>query len=94
MILKKASLLATVAYDEDGELLRLEFRTRAVYFYFAVSSQVHQALLGATSKGIYFNQVIRGRYRFVRIDQERSGSGATDAISVGSERGVDAWPGR
>ena len=64
----ESSSLATVGYDHEGELLRLEFRcSRAVYQYFAVPTGVHEALLAATSKGSYFNQAIRGRYHFVRV---------------------------
>ena len=64
-----STTLATVAYDESRKLLQLEFCSQAVYLYFGVPSAVHQALLGAPSKGRYFNQTIRGQfpYRLVRI---------------------------
>jgi KTSC domain-containing protein len=64
----ESTTLATVAYDEARELLQLEFCSRAVYLYFGVPASVHQALLGAPSKGGYFNQTIRGQfpYRLVR----------------------------
>jgi hypothetical protein len=42
-----STTLATVAYDETQELLRLEFCSRAVYLYFGVPATVHQALRGA-----------------------------------------------
>jgi KTSC domain len=58
----ESTTLATVAYDEARELLQLEFCSRAVYLYFGVPATVHQALLGAPSKGRYFNQAIRGRF--------------------------------
>jgi KTSC domain len=60
----ESSTLATVAYDEARELLRLEFCNRAVYQYFGVPAAVHQALLGAPSKGKYFNHTIRGRFPY------------------------------
>jgi hypothetical protein len=63
----ESATLATVAFDEAQELLRLEFCSRAVYLYFGVPAAVHQALLGAPSKGRYFNQAIRGRFPFCRI---------------------------
>jgi len=65
----ESTTLVTVAYDESQKLLQLEFCSQAVYLYFDVPSTVHQALLGAPSKGRYFNQTIRGRfpYRLVRI---------------------------
>ena len=63
----ESSTLATVVYDEARELLRLEFCSGAVYVYFGVSAAVHQALLGAPSKGRYFNQTIRGRFLYCLI---------------------------
>jgi len=64
----ESTTLATVAYDESQERLQLEFCSRAIYLYFGVPSAVYEALLGAPSKGKYFNQTIRGRfpYRLVR----------------------------
>ena len=64
----ESATLATVGYDESQEQLQLEFCSRAVYLYFGVPSAVHQALLGAPSKGKYFNRTIRGRfpYRLLR----------------------------
>ena len=60
----ESSTLATVAYDEARELLQLVFCSRAVYQYFGVPEAVHQALLGAPSKGKYFNDAIRGRFPY------------------------------
>jgi hypothetical protein len=72
-----STTLATVAYDETQELLRLEFCSRAVYLYFGVPATVHQALRGAPSKGKYFNQAIRGRFPYRPIPD--SGSVPQDA---------------
>ena len=60
----ESTTLATVAYDEARELLRLEFCSRAVYQYFSVPAAVHQSLLAAPSKGRYFNEAIRGRFSY------------------------------
>jgi KTSC domain len=60
----ESSTLATVAYDEARQLLQLEFCSRAIYQYFGVPSTVHEALLVAPSKGRYFNEAIRGRFRY------------------------------
>ena len=84
----ESSTLASVGYDESGELLQLEFRSRALYHYFGVPAAVHEALLAATSKGRYFNQAIRSRYRFVQAVQT-----APAAIPTTSLRG-EAWPAR
>jgi KTSC domain-containing protein len=64
-----STTLATVAYDEARELLQLEFCNGVVYLYFGVPEAVHEALLGAPSKGRYFNQTIRGRFPFRLIGE-------------------------
>jgi hypothetical protein len=65
--------LAAVGYDETQELLQLEFGSRAVYLYFGVPAAVYEALLGASSKGRYFNGRIRGRYPYRQILGSNSG---------------------
>ena len=62
-----STTLVTVAYDETQKLLQLEFCSQAVYLYSDVPATVHQALLGAPSKGRYFNQTIRGRFPYRRV---------------------------
>lgn len=63
----ESTTLATVAYDEARELLRLEFRSQAIYQYLGVPAIVHQSLLSSLSKGSYFNQAIRGRFAYRRV---------------------------
>ena len=63
----ESTTLATLACDEARELLQLEFCSRAIYQYFGVPEAVHQALLGAPSKGSYFNQTIRGRFPYCLV---------------------------
>lgn len=65
----ESTTLATVAYDAAGQLLRLEFRSHAVYSYFGVPAAVHHALLEAESKGAYFNRHIPDRFPFQRADR-------------------------
>jgi hypothetical protein len=63
----ESATLATVGYDEAQELLQLEFGSRAIYLYFGVPAAIYEALLGAPSKGGYFNGTIRGRYPYRRV---------------------------
>ena len=69
----KSTSLATVAYDDARELLQLEFCSRAIYQYFGVPAAVHAALLGAPSKGSYFNRVIRGRFPYALASHAPAG---------------------
>jgi len=65
----ESTALATVAYDELQQLLQLEFCSRAIYLYWGVPAIVHQSLLSAPSKGRYFQQAIRGRFPYQRVDR-------------------------
>jgi hypothetical protein len=67
----ESAVLASVAYDEAGQRLRLEFRNRATYHYFGVPPGVHQALLEAPSKGGYFHRFLRGRFPYRLAAPER-----------------------
>ena len=62
-----SSSLATVAYDATRATLRIEFRDGTVYHYLRVPAEVHEALLHASSKGLYFNLAIRGRFEYVPV---------------------------
>ena len=67
----ESTALETVVYDDASQMLWLEFRSHAVYCYFAVPASVHHALLEADSKGAFFNQRIRGRFSYRKTaDQE------------------------
>lgn len=71
----ESTTLAKVFYDADRAVLQLEFRDRAVYQYFGVPSEVHEALLCAPSKGSYFNRAIRDQFAYARLrDDQASGS--------------------
>jgi hypothetical protein len=69
VIAVESTMLATIAYDGSRELLQLEFNSRILYHYFGVPAAVHEALLGAPSKGSYFNHAIRGKFRYRRIPE-------------------------
>ena len=60
----ESTTLSAVAYDKPQEVLRLQFCSGVSYEYVNVPVAVHTALLSASSKGRYFNQVIRGRYAY------------------------------
>jgi hypothetical protein len=52
----ESTTLATVAYDDVRELLRVEFRSRAIYQYLGVLAAVHPVRQRTPSKGRYFNR--------------------------------------
>jgi hypothetical protein len=75
-IMVESSTLRTLTYDDGRGILQLEFRTRAIYHYYGVPAAVYEALLGASSKGIYFNRVIRGRFPYTLCASAQAGSEA------------------
>ena len=69
----ESTTLRALAYDGGRGILRLEFCTRAIYHYYGVPAAVYEALLGAPSKGSYFNRAIRGRFRYVLSARAQTG---------------------
>lgn len=60
----ESTTLSSAAYDASRQLLWLEFLNRTVYCYFDVPPKVYQELIGAPSKGRYFNLNIRGHFAY------------------------------
>lgn len=57
--------LSAVGYDYDACILRIEFLKGGIYDYHGVPQEVYEGLMNASSKGQFFNQVIRkGGYSF------------------------------
>lgn len=62
-----STAVASVVYDADRQLLRIQFRDLTAYLYVGVPADVHEGLMCAPSKGTYFNRVIRGRYYSLEV---------------------------
>ena len=61
MIRVNSSVIHAVGYD--GSTLRVEFNSGRVYDHPKVPPRHFEGLLNAYSKGAYYNQHIRGRYK-------------------------------
>ena len=61
-----SSLLASIGYSANATL-DLEFRSGALYRYFAVPPAVFLGLMAAESKGAYFNRNVRNRFSYKRV---------------------------
>lgn len=64
----KSTSLNAATYQDQSALLDLEFRSGAIYRYVGVPAQTYQELLLAESQGRYFNQHIRNRFTYTKID--------------------------
>ena len=60
--------LNAATYLDQSAFLELEFRSGAIYRYLGVSEQLYQELLSAESKGRYYNQHLRNRFTYAKID--------------------------
>ncbi len=72
-VLVESTTLTSAGHDVRAAILELQFRNGAVYQYFDVPAGVYRDLLGAPSKGRYFNRNIRGRYPYQLIHDATCG---------------------
>ena len=63
----ESKLLAASAYDGEKRILYLRFRSGEVYRYFEFPGQKYRELLDAESRGRYFLNNIRNRFRYERL---------------------------
>ncbi|MDV2481091.1 KTSC domain-containing protein [Methanoculleus sp. Wushi-C6] len=59
--------IRSVGYDEEDEILEVEFHSGGVYHYVGVPASVYEGLLTARSKGRYFGDFIRLRYPYEKV---------------------------
>ena len=59
--------LSTVGYDEEAQVLAIEFTRGPVHVYSAVPKDVYEELLKASSPDAYFDDKIRNSYKNRRV---------------------------
>jgi hypothetical protein len=59
--------LVSVGYNEEKQLLEVEFVNGGVYQYGNVPPEVYEALMAAESHGTYFAKNIRNEYLSKRV---------------------------
>jgi len=62
-----SSNIGSVGYDEDEEMLEVEFLNGTIYEYEGVPREVYEELMRASSHGSYFYWSIRMEYPYRRI---------------------------
>ena len=60
----ESEALSSVGYDAAERVLEIEFNSGRVYQYFDVPPHEVERLLRARSRGHYFSERVRDRYRF------------------------------
>ena len=66
MTLVDSEAIAEIRYDAAHSMMAVRFVDGEWYSYFDVPAQIHQAFVEAESHGRFFQQRIRGRYRYRR----------------------------
>ena len=80
----ESTTLSTIAYDDARNLLQLVFCSGAIYQYFNIPAAVHAELLCASSKGTYFNRIIRGCLAYAREARTQTGARCLTLCSTSS----------
>jgi hypothetical protein len=80
----QSTSLKAATFQEQSALLELQFRNGTIYRYSDVPARVYEELLRAESKGQYFNQHIRNRYHYAKIDRAR-GATCDSVLPKGTE---------
>jgi len=60
----KSTNIASIGYDSWTNTLEVEFKASGVYEYLSVPKQVYLAFMAAKSKGLFFHENIRDKYRY------------------------------
>jgi hypothetical protein len=68
MPIVNSDALLAIEYDDAQKVLRATFRgSGKTYDYLDVPPEAYAALMAAESRGAWFNEHIRDRYRFRRV---------------------------
>lgn len=63
----QSSNLRSIGYDQNANILEIEFHGGSIYQYFNVPENIYLALMKAVSKGTYFYDNIKQCYKYKRI---------------------------
>ncbi len=75
-LVQDSTSIASIGYDRSSRELEVEFHDSGdVYRYFEVPDEEYAAILSASSKGTYFNQVFKPReYRYQLVSHGKKQS--------------------
>jgi hypothetical protein len=65
-VILDSAILAAVAYDDSSKQLELDFSDGTRYVYSGVAATIYRDLLGAVSKGTFFNRYIRNHFPYAK----------------------------
>ena len=62
----ESSNIARFGYDNDSQVLSVEFNRGGLYNYFDVPEDVFESMKAAPSKGQFLAQTVKGTFRYAR----------------------------
>jgi hypothetical protein len=62
-----STVIRSIAYNAASAVLTIVFVTGSVYDYFDVPLEVYEQFKRFREKGVYYNEQIKGKYRFARV---------------------------
>lgn len=68
---KQSSMIDRASFDDEARTLSISFRATGRYVYYDVPDSLFEALCGAASAGIFFNEKIKGHFRCSRDPDRR-----------------------
>lgn len=69
----ESSNIDSVGYDRDFHLLAVQFKSTGLYLYHGVPAEIAAEMESAESKGKYFNENIKTRYNFTKLQVTANG---------------------
>ena len=63
-----STVISNFFYDADRLILKIVFVSGIVYEYKNVPEKLYKAMKASGSKGVYFNQHIKGKFEFEKAD--------------------------
>lgn len=62
----ESSTIVRVNYDDESQIMIVEFKSSGQYHYFDVPLHVFEAMQNSSSRGQFLSQEIKNRYRYSR----------------------------
>jgi len=62
-----SSDIRSVGYDDQSQILEIEFHSGGIYQYYSVPRAVYEGLMNAPSHGKYFHAHVKAVFRYQRV---------------------------
>ncbi|MBC7902428.1 MAG: KTSC domain-containing protein [Gemmatimonadaceae bacterium] len=67
-----STVVHKIIYDAETKLLKVRFVSGMVYEYLDVPFEVYEAFMESRTKGVFLNTMVKGKYDFRKVDNDRS----------------------